>query len=186
LCQDKGTELASQPASPPHAANLGGKQRWRGHSQRVSNRKYQGTERTAKCSPTRTQSNPRQGHNKGHQLDVRNSGQQITGAKFEITPPPAEGKSRLLVGPGAAKLAQADFSTDGLGTDGIVIRNLGDDLILAGGHPRGTLYAVYTFLEDMLGCRWWSSKVSTIPKKSTIVVRGQYVSRSPALSRSPV
>ncbi|MBL7186938.1 MAG: hypothetical protein ISS70_11520 [Phycisphaerae bacterium] len=96
--------------------------------------------------------------------------QQITGAKFEIEPAPAEGKSRLLIGPGAAKLAQADFSTDGLGADGIIIRNVADDLILAGGHPRGTLYAVYTFLEDNLGCRWWSSKVSTIPKKPTVMV----------------
>ncbi|MHC4170583.1 MAG: DUF4838 domain-containing protein [Planctomycetota bacterium] len=107
--------------------------------------------------------------------------QQITGAEFEIEPPPAEGKSRLLVGPGAARLAQADFSTDDLGADGIVIRNIGNDLILAGVHPRGTLYAVYTFLEDMLGCRWWSSKVSTIPDKPTVVVRGQYVRYSPGL-----
>jgi hypothetical protein len=57
-----------------------------------------------------------------------------------------------------------------LGADGIVIRTVGDDLVLAGGHPRGTLYAVYTFLEEHLGCRWWSSKVSTIPKKPTTTV----------------
>jgi hypothetical protein len=95
---------------------------------------------------------------------------QITGAAFEISGPPAAGKSRLLVGPGAAKLAAADFSTDGLGADGIVIRTVGDDLILAGGRPRGTLYAVYTFLEENAGCRWWSSTVSTIPKKPTLKV----------------
>jgi hypothetical protein len=94
--------------------------------------------------------------------------QQITSAKFEIVPPPAAGKPRLLVGPKAAKLADAEFSTDGLGSDGIIIRTVGDDLILAGGEPRGTLYAVYTFLEEQLGCRWWSSEVSTIPKKPTI------------------
>ena len=34
-------------------------------------------------------------------------------------------------------------------------------MFLAGDRPRGTLYAVYTFLEDMVGCRWWSAKVST-------------------------
>jgi hypothetical protein len=93
---------------------------------------------------------------------------QITGAKFEIQSPPAAGQSRLLVGPGAAKLAVEDFSTDGLGSDGIVIRTVGDDLILAGGRPRGTLYAVYTFLEEHVGCRWWSSKASTIPIKPTL------------------
>ena len=95
---------------------------------------------------------------------------QITGAKFEIVHPPFAVKGRLLVGPRAARLAAADFTTDGLGSDGTVIRKVGKDLILAGDHPRGTLYAVYTFLEDELGCRWWSSKVSTIPKKPTVKV----------------
>jgi len=96
--------------------------------------------------------------------------EQITGAKFEIVNPPAAKQSRLLVGSKAAKSAAADFSTEGLGTDGIIIRTVGNDLILAGGHPRGTLYAVYTFLEDELGCRWWSSTGSTIPKKTTLKV----------------
>ena len=96
--------------------------------------------------------------------------QQETGAKFEIVNSPAAGKAGLLVGPEAAKLSLPDFSTEGLGADGIVIRTDGNNLIMAGGNPRGTLYAVYTFLEDQLGCRWWSSTESTIPKKSTIKV----------------
>jgi hypothetical protein len=95
---------------------------------------------------------------------------QITSAKFEIQSPPAAGQSRLLIGPGAAKLAEADFSIEGMGSDGIVIRTVGDDLILAGGRPRGTLYAVYTFLEEQVGCRWWSSKASTIPVKPTLEI----------------
>jgi hypothetical protein len=107
--------------------------------------------------------------------------QQITGAKFDIVHPPAVKRPRLLVGPKAAKSAAADFSTDGLGADGIIIRNVGNDLILAGGHPRGTLYAVYTFLEDELGCRWWSSKVSTIPKKPMLKVGKLDVRYVPAL-----
>ena len=96
--------------------------------------------------------------------------QQITGAKLEIIHPPVAGRPRLLVGPKAAKSAVPDFSTDGLGADGIIIRSVGNDLILAGGYPRGTLYAVYTFLEEHLGCRWWSSTESTIPKKTTLNV----------------
>ncbi len=96
--------------------------------------------------------------------------QQITGSKFTISHVALYGRSQILVGPKAAKLAASDFSTDGLGSDGIVIRTMGNVLILAGGHPRGTLYAVYTFLEDHLGCRWWSSKVSRIPKRATLKV----------------
>ena len=93
---------------------------------------------------------------------------QVTGAKFEIVEKADAARSRLLVGPGAAQLADSSFSAEGLGADGLVIRTVGNDLILAGGRPRGTLYAVYTFLEDVVGCRWWSSKVSTIPSKSTL------------------
>jgi hypothetical protein len=93
---------------------------------------------------------------------------QITGSQFEIKAPPAAGQSRILVGPESAKLAAADFSINGLGSDGIVIRTVGNDLILAGGRPRGTLYAVYTFLEEHVGCRWWSSQASTIPVKPTL------------------
>jgi hypothetical protein len=69
----------------------------------------------------------------------------------------------LLVGVEAARFADRSFSTNGLGEEGIVLRRVGDNLILAGGTPRGTLYAVYTFLEDYAGCRWWTSDASTIP-----------------------
>ncbi len=106
---------------------------------------------------------------------------QITGARFDILHWPVAGRSHLIVGPKAAKLAARDFSTDGLGPDGLIIRTVGNDLILAGGHPRGTLYAVYTFLEEQLGCRWWSSKVSTIPKKPTLRVGPLNVRRVPVL-----
>ena len=106
---------------------------------------------------------------------------QITGGKFEIMHRDAPGQSRILVGLKAANLTAVDFFTDGLGSDGIVIRTVGPDLILAGGHPRGTLYAVYTFLEDHLGCRWWSSKVSRIPKKRTLKIGNLNVRYVPPL-----
>lgn len=95
---------------------------------------------------------------------------QVTGAAFEVVRKPPKGKKRLLVGPDAARLADARFSVEGLGEEGLVIKSMGNDLILAGGRPRGTLYAVYTFLEDHVGCRWWSSKASTLPKRATLSI----------------
>jgi len=95
---------------------------------------------------------------------------QVTGAEFRVTHTADGSETRLLVGPGAAKLADPDFTTNGLGSDGMVLRTLGNDLILAGGDPRGTLYAVYSFLEDTVGCRWWSSDASTIPRKSNLEI----------------
>ncbi len=95
---------------------------------------------------------------------------QVTGAELPVAQRGQRGRTRILVGPGAAGRARGGFSADGLGADGIVIRTEERTLVLAGGRPRGTLYAVYTFLEDVVGCRWWSSKVSTIPKRSTLNV----------------
>jgi len=95
---------------------------------------------------------------------------QVTGGTFDVACKADSTTNRLLVGPGAAKLADPNFSTEGLGHEGIVIRTVGNDLILAGGRPRGTLYAVYTFLENEAGCRWWSSKGCTIPQKAALRV----------------
>ncbi len=95
---------------------------------------------------------------------------QISGGPFAVAGEPNQATANIYVGPQAAKIAQSDFSTDGLGEEGIVIRTMPNGLILAGSRPRGTLYAVYTFLEDHLGCRWWSSTESTIPSKPTVVL----------------
>src|SRR4051812_24695765 len=55
-----------------------------------------------------------------------------------------------------------------LGHDGILIRVAGNKLLLTGGRPRGTLYAIYTFLEDVVGCRWWTSSEATVPHTPTL------------------
>ncbi|MCK4998671.1 MAG: DUF4838 domain-containing protein [Anaerohalosphaera sp.] len=94
---------------------------------------------------------------------------QVTGGKFDIVNTAPKEGTRILVGSAAAKVVYHDFSIEGLGADGVRILTKGDDLILAGGEPRGTLYAVYSFLEQ-LGCRWWSSKASTIPIKPTVEI----------------
>lgn len=94
----------------------------------------------------------------------------VTGSSFPVVHEPGKAKYHLLVGPEAAKLANARFSTNTLGAEGIVIRSIGDNVIIAGGHPRGTLYAVYTFLEDYVGCRWWSTHASTIPRNPNLSI----------------
>jgi len=108
-------------------------------------------------------------------------GQITRGGRFVIANEmPAEGTA-LCVGPKAAQWADSQFSTEGLGAEGIVIKTVPNRLILAGGHPRGTLYAVYTFLEDHLGCRWWSSTETTIPRKPSLVIGAINVRYVPVL-----
>ena len=43
------------------------------------------------------------------------------------------------------------------------IKSFGRDVVLAGGGTRGTLYAVYHFLEDDCGVRWWMDGDEDVP-----------------------
>lgn len=46
--------------------------------------------------------------------------------------------------------------------------NLGDNIYIYGGKSRGTMYGVFSFLERELGCRWYTPKVSVIPKREEL------------------
>ena len=98
--------------------------------------------------------------------------QQVTGACFPTHSDVADiDNPKIFVGPSAALGKTAPHvSLEGIGKEGIVITTHGRDLILAGGRPRGTLYAVYAFLEDHVGCRWYSPSVSRIPSSPTLSV----------------
>ena len=103
---------------------------------------------------------------------------KITGADFQaVTADKARGQARLLVGPSqAARQILGKAVVDSLGPEEFIIRTVGRDLLLVGGRPRGTLYAVYSFLEDDLGCRWttWYDEES-VPRRASLTV--------PALNR---
>lgn len=49
--------------------------------------------------------------------------------------------------------------------DAFTWQNVGGDILFWGGCKRGTLYSVYSFLEEKLGCRWYSATVSVAPKR---------------------
>lgn len=55
------------------------------------------------------------------------------------------------------------------------------DLFIYGGSGRGTLYGVYTFLEDELGCRWYTPDVSQIPSMKKWGFKRLCHSESPAI-----
>ena len=44
-----------------------------------------------------------------------------------------------------------------------VVRSFGNEVLLNGGGPRGALFAVYHFLEDCCGVRWWSEFEEDVP-----------------------
>jgi len=113
--------------------------------------------------------------------------QQITGAQFQIRSDVSDADGAIVVGPGpvASRLfPDVDFSS--FGGEELIMRTSGKYLLLAGGRPRGTLYAVFRFLQDKLGVRWWTPWATYIPNRRTLTVPELDVRQTPAFeSRDP-
>jgi hypothetical protein len=58
--------------------------------------------------------------------------------------------------------------TIGLGEDGILLKQSGNNLCITGGSRKGVLYSAYTFLEDYLGCQGYAASEIEIPKQKSI------------------
>ena len=84
---------------------------------------------------------------------------RISGAEFAIKrSAELPEKNAIVIGTAASipKLPQAvkDFPEGISGNDSLRVKKIGGNLYLTGNVPRGALYAVYTFLKNVLGVRW--------------------------------
>jgi hypothetical protein len=97
--------------------------------------------------------------------------ERVTSARFPIVPEArAEaGRPAIWVGP-TARARAVGIDPDSLGPEQWRCLTHGDDLVLAGGRPRGTLYAVYRFLEDHVGVRWWTPYEEFVPSRPDLDV----------------
>lgn len=87
--------------------------------------------------------------------ELRNALRRICGEWFEIAPEDSLRGSRPAIYVGATVFARrSGMRPERMTGEEFVIRRVGDDMILCGGRPRGTLYAVAEFLEDYCGVRW--------------------------------
>ena len=63
---------------------------------------------------------------------------------------------------------QKGVKQESLADEEWVVRSYGNDVILVGGGTRGTLYAVYHFLEDICGVRWWNDDDEDVPSSPSL------------------
>jgi len=96
--------------------------------------------------------------------------EQMTGARLAVvkddTPPQAR---EIVLGAANARLSWLGIRppADRWGYDGFWVKTAGRRLILAGDPPRGTLYAVYEFLEAQ-GVRFFAPDVTRIPRQASL------------------
>ena len=103
-------------------------------------------------------------------VELADTLRQVTGATFPIVEAGAKlPKHAILVGPGPlAGKRFPEVPLGELGLEEIVIKTKGNHLLLAGGRPRGTLYAVNQFLQDIAGVRWWTPWATQMLRRPTL------------------
>lgn len=68
-----------------------------------------------------------------------------------------------------------------LGSEGFLLKTFNSHLVIVGGRPRGTLYGVYTLLEEKLGVRWFTPEVEYVPKMTRVEIPPMDDFQKPAL-----
>jgi hypothetical protein len=94
--------------------------------------------------------------------------EQAAGFKLPVQPQPPRPTHNIFIGQNQA-LESTGFTVKDLGAEGLRIRIAEDNLAIAGGQPRGTLYGVYEFAERYLGVRFLTydhNYVPTTPHRS--------------------
>lgn len=102
---------------------------------------------------------------------------KATGAACELV---AEGAAAaILVGPTAAARAAKLVPA---GPEAWRCKLVGEQVVIAGGRPRGTLYGVYHFLEDVVGVHWWTPWAESVPSRPKIELAKLDLAGEPAFS----
>ena len=67
-----------------------------------------------------------------------------------------------------------------LSDDGIVIQTRGEDIVIAGKTPRGTVYGVYRFLEKIINFKCFTKDVESFDRVETLAVEDLNICENPA------
>jgi hypothetical protein len=105
-------------------------------------------------------------------VDLQDVLEKMSGCKLPIVSPEhsVSGKHIYIGSDLLWEEKVPDVDLAAFGDEEFLIRTAANDLIIAGGPKRGTMYGVFTFMEKYLGCRWYTAQVSKVPVKQTIKI----------------
>lgn len=97
--------------------------------------------------------------------------EKISGVKLPVVTEAQlpEGADAVYLGATAASEA-IDFDYSVIKEDGFRLYCNGEDFIIRGEDDRGTLFGVYTFLEEYLGVRWFTPTLERVPESDDVII----------------
>ena len=91
----------------------------------------------------------------------------------------ADGQRHIFIGFNKEYGAQCGVECPGNNDEGYTYRSVGKNIWIYGGKQRGTMYGVYSFLENEFGVRWYTKDYTKIPKVEKWCFKKLYCSERP-------
>ncbi|MBQ7957873.1 MAG: DUF4838 domain-containing protein [Clostridia bacterium] len=104
--------------------------------------------------------------------ELRTYIKKMSGAELEIKEETEVSKDDKMIIVGETEIGQSikEFKSSEIKEDGFRLYSDGNHLIIFGEDSRGTLYGVYSILEDYLGVRWFTPKLEKVPESKNLVI----------------
>ena len=98
--------------------------------------------------------------------------EKISGARLPVISENqlADGAKAVVLGETELEKEITQIDRTAIGADGFLLYSDGNYLLIAGGDSRGTLYGVYTLLEDYLGVRWFTPELEVVTESKDVIV----------------
>lgn len=113
--------------------------------------------------------------------ELRKYVKEISGADLGISEKTMTYGKKIYVGYNRKADAFRNVMEYDVEDEGFTYRKVGHDLIIYGGRHRGTMYGVFSFLEKELGVRWYTPKVTVVPKRKRYIIQALNHNESPAM-----
>ncbi len=96
---------------------------------------------------------------------------EISGINLEIERDTVEDTEKeIIIGKTSREGISYTIDRENLGDDGIVIKTVGEKIILSGAEQRGAIYSVYNFLEKYFDCHWFTYDLTVIPQSEKLII----------------
>ena len=115
--------------------------------------------------------------------ELQNYLRQISGVELPLIScnELSDGRKHIFVGFNAEYASECGVEAPDDNDEAYTYRTVGDNIWIYGGKTRGTMYGVYSFLENEFGVRWYTHDFTKIPEKKTWRVKNLCHSEAPAV-----
>ncbi|MBR5877896.1 MAG: DUF4838 domain-containing protein, partial [Alistipes sp.] len=115
--------------------------------------------------------------------ELQNYLRQIGGAELPLIScsEMSNGRKHIFVGFNEKYASECGVEAPDDNDEAYTYRTVGDNIWIYGGKNRGTMYGVYSFLENEFGVRWYTRDYTKIPEAKTWRVKNLCHSEAPAI-----